>query len=961
MKQTVSQLVILIRKMYRNGWLTACLLLGSILIVTMISTIPIYTGGVLQRLLTKDLESFQKSGGVYPGTCSVKYNFYTILPEKIAGKPLLFNEFHNLIDGELMPSIGLPTVERTRRLSLYGLRLYPADRPESEEEKRFARVETLQDLENHIEIIQGRVFRSSGQDGVFEAVVTEEALQRLDLVLGKEYNVLDKLLSGEDVFKVRIVGVFTIQDPRDPFWFSNLSIFSESVLLEHGEFTNAFVQRGFPNFTYAQWYYALDYRAITLRNVDRVLTSLQAIQQEADRMEVEWLFPAVSVLERYEERADTLRTNLLFLQIPVLLMLSLFIYMSSRMVIEHDRNEIALLSSRGITGSQVFRLYLTESLMLGAVSVLSGPPMGLLFCRVLGSANGFLEFIQRTAMPFTLTLKTYLYALGGAALFVLTMMLPVLGSMRTSIVEYKAAMTRPKRSPLWKRFFLDLILIAVSGYGFYGYRVQQKILILTRIRGGDLPIDPLLFVISVLFIVGSSLLFIRLFPSIVRFIFWTGRKIWSPVFYAVFTQVSRSMGHEQFLMMFLILSLSLGVFNSITARTLNRNGEEKIRYANGADMVIQPVWPVLSGQGQTTPTDPTAQPEAAGNDAASSGDEIVVYSEPPFTSYQTIEGIEVAAKVYRNAVSELRVPDGKQAEVQLMGIIPAQFGRVAWFRSDLLPSHWYEYLNRLARDPKAFLLSTSLRNKYGIRVGDTVYVTWARQMYLDGYVAAFIDFWPSYNPYGVSTGGSNDLVVANLGYIHAKMLLEPYQIWLKKQPGATSGEIYASMDQKELAIEKLWDASQLIIARKNDPMLQGTNGVLTLQFIISMSIALFGFFIFWFLSLKKRTFHLGVLRAIGISKRKVIGMLVFEQLMISGAAVISGMLIGYLVSYLFVPLLQITSSAVEQVPPFLISISRKDFAKIYLFVGATLALGVILFQILISRIRIHQAIKLGED
>ena len=63
-----------------------------------------------------------------------------------------------------MPSIGLPLVEKTRRPSLYGLRLYPADRPESEKEKRFGRVETLQDMENHIEIVQGRVFSKNDQD-----------------------------------------------------------------------------------------------------------------------------------------------------------------------------------------------------------------------------------------------------------------------------------------------------------------------------------------------------------------------------------------------------------------------------------------------------------------------------------------------------------------------------------------------------------------------------------------------------------------------------------------------------------------------------------------------------------------------------------------------------------------------------------------------------------------------------
>jgi putative ABC transport system permease protein len=73
------------------------------------------------------------------------------------------------------------------------------------------------------------------------------------------------------------------------------------------------------------------------------------------------------------------------------------------------------------------------------------------------------------------------------------------------------------------------------------------------------------------------------------------------------------------------------------------------------------------------------------------------------------------------------------------------------------------------------------------------------------------------------------------------------------------------------------------------------------------------------------------------------------------------MLIGGLASLLFVPLLQLTSSAASQVPPFRIVSQQEDFVKIVAVAAAMLVTGSLLFRWMIGRITIHQAIKLGEE
>ena len=60
------------RKMLSNKWMVTCLLIGFILAVAMVSSIPMYTDGILQRMLTKDLEMYPTTSGNHPARSHIK-------------------------------------------------------------------------------------------------------------------------------------------------------------------------------------------------------------------------------------------------------------------------------------------------------------------------------------------------------------------------------------------------------------------------------------------------------------------------------------------------------------------------------------------------------------------------------------------------------------------------------------------------------------------------------------------------------------------------------------------------------------------------------------------------------------------------------------------------------------------------------------------------------------------------
>ncbi len=954
-------LVLVIRKMMSNPWMILCLLVGSIIAVAMVAAIPIYTDGVLQRMLIRDLEIFQEESYYFPGRYNLRANFNPLHEDRDVMK--LYHTFDNMMSPESVSSfVKIPILSHTKNIYRDYLKAEPAVQREEKPKYRSVKLEVIQGLPDHINILHGRLYSMQQTDETYEVIVTEQAMQKLDLLLNEVYLVSDILTEKAILYKVKIVGVFTVKDKRDPFWFKYLNYFSSSFFMDYSLFNERIFKEDISWPFTVQWDYAFDYHKLSMDSAGDIIEAYESQRRFIKQL---WMpdlkVPAIPILIKYKEREKEIRITLWVLQVPILLMLAFYVFMVSQLIVEREKNEIAVFKSRGSSGYQVFSSYLLESFMLGFLALLAGPPFGLFLCKILGTSNGFLEFVQRTALPLRLSLKAYFYSFWAVTIFMAAMLLPAYLASRTTIVLHKQKKARFGRTILWKKIFLDIILLAVAGYGLYQYHIRQTTLELTGASGTELVIDPLLYLISTLFILGAGLFFLRIFPYLVRLIFWTGRRVWSPVFYSSLIRVGRAGSHDQFLMLFLMLTLAIGVFNAGAARTLNANTEEKIFYERGADITLQAKW-----ESNEPPKAGIEGGEMPGGAADFSQDlpikKAVIYKEPPFLPYTMLSGVESATKVFIKKSIAVQSPDGKWIRnVGLMAIIPHEFGITAWFRHDLLPYHWYKYLNLLTQDPTAVLLSRSFQTEHNIELGESIWFQWEGQGYLEGTVYAFIDYWPTYNPVGSMTGSAPKLIVANLPYIHAKMALEPYEVWLKKEPGATSSEVYEDIDKQGLKIEELVDADQDIIKRKNDPMLQGTNGSLTLGFVVTIAITIIGFLIYWIISIQGRALQFGVFRAIGLSKGKIIGILTCEQILVSGIPILMGSVIGGIASELFVPLLQVVHSAATQIPPFKVVANPGDYIKIYAVISLMLIVGLSILSLITSRIRIHQAVKLGEE
>lgn len=964
----MALLLMIARKMASNKWLELSLLFGLVVTVALVSSMPMYTDAILQRMLLKDLQKQQLNTHEYPGNVRI-FTYKNGDEDAAQAKARL--QFADRFIAAQAGSFGLPVKLSTRQRSTINVGFVPTDPTKVDGTiQRNGDFTAIEGLQEHVKLIDGRFPAKEPVDGVYEALIPERMLTSFKLVLGNEFTV--KSDDVKETIRVKPVGVIAEKDERDVFWYYPLGNYSSSFLIDFDLFERDFTQANKVQTVASNWLIALDYDKIKLSSIEPFLQTVDRIDTYiGDRYtNHDVKAPAQKTIESYFDEAKRLRLLLWSLNVPVLLLLAFYLFMVSNLIAEKQKTEIAVLRSRGASRWQIVAAFALEGVLLGAAAYGLGPLLGLLLTEVLGASNGFLEFVQRAALDVRLTPQAYKYALYAVIASVVMTLIPVVIATRASIVSHKQQLARREKSPVWHRFGLDIALLAVALYGWYSFQRRMKDLQAFGLDSIDFKVDPLLFVVPALFILAVGLLVLRLYPWFVRGVYVLGRKWWPPSLYATMIQVGRSGSQYQFIMVFLILTVATGLYSASAARTINQNAEDKLRYAGGADLRLQIQWqndaPPPSGPGGP----PGAGEGESSDSTAPAAPKKIQFSEPPFLPFAELPGVAHAAKVF--VKEDAYVSAGKSnAPATLMGIDTDDFGQVAWLRDGLLPHHLNEYLNLMASDPSAVLISKSIADEYGVKPGDHISIGWNGVQGAQVNVYGIIPYWPSWNPNPTLAAGATtnakakpklpNLVIGHLSYIQNNLALEPYDVWLKMKPGSSTKELYDAMEQRNLPIKDLHDTRQELIVAKSDPFRLAVNGVMTLGFVISTGISFIGFLLYWVLSLSGRTLQFGILRAMGISFWQLLGMLVTEQALTSGAAVLIGAGAGQAVSRLFVPQFQLSFDTASQTPPFRVTFDPSDSLKLYVIVSVMIGIGLALLGFLLSRIRIHQAVKLGED
>lgn len=945
-------LLCLIKKMGKSKWLFLCLILGFVFTTSIVSSIPMYTKSMLNGILQTKIKNYGKSNNVEPGILSIsaKYNTNTGFGYKEE------KEYLNTINKKV-DDLGIGYKSKDSILISTPLYLSSTDGIASNIDTwNNSFMVSPEDLEKKVKIVNGRFAKKLDKSDYYEVIVSDDIMRSQGYKMDSMYEFVGSVKSKANPIKVKIVGTFDVDTEKiaNASYYTGLmvdrDIFTDSILKNQN--SQMKIQKAF--FTYN-----LNVNKInpsTLTSFEDNFSSLQRAVERLNGFSV--YFGTSEAINDYKKAETSFNIIMWMLYAPVLIMLMVYISMVAKLIIENDGDEISVMRSRGASSFYIFREYIFESLIVCTIGIILGPLGGKLLCTIFGNVDGFMKFIMNSPVKVSIDRWIFLYAVIVAFIFSIALLTPAALNLKKSIVVRKQQNTARSSKPFYTKYFIDLILLAISGYGIYVYRIKRSTLSFAM-SSSYYAIDPLLYIASTAFLIGLGMLFIRIYPYILKIIFKLSKRFFSNSMYYAIINTERAGEGLSLIMIFIIITASLGIYNIKSANVINGSVENRTKYLNGADITMTGFW---KSSEDMVASDSVAKP-AKGSE--SSYADQVVYYEPPYAPFQKVKGIEGVTKVLRDTDGSVKFGSHECTSVYVMGIIPYEFGKVAWFNPSYLNTHWYNYLNALTKDKNSVLISSKMASEFGINLGDVIYYKWDKTLYLEGKVAGIVDYFPSFNPLsndntqeGAKTGY---MVVGNLNYMQQRMFLTPYEVWMKKAPGATNKTIYSSMVQNGLNLKTFKDSGYELRKQKDSPVIKGTNEALTLGFCAAMAISALGIIIYSILSLKKRVLSFGILRSMGMSTRNVFTMIFYEVILSFGIACVIGILIGQLTSSIFVPVISNLWNQGQLILPNSSLNSIPDYIRLTVITIIIFSVILVDMGMFIKKLKISQAVKLGED
>ncbi|HZG84208.1 ABC transporter permease [Paenibacillus sp.] len=908
---------------------------GLFVAIAFAMSIPMYGDGALRQVAAHVLK--QAEGGLAPASLLIKYQPRGTEPAEAAD----VTAAAAWLRGEWPAELGLPLLEFAERWSLRTANVRAEDAP-----NRFVRMRLAAqgDLEAAAELTRGRWMSAApsaepggdpgggpgeGGGGEIEAAVHEDALAR------NGWSVGERLVYETDGYggararvRVRLVGAFRPKDAGEARWHAFGDAPDALLLVSPEAFVGRFVEGREARLDAVSWYYAFDASELRSGQLRRVIEQLErADVRLAQRLEgtaVQLSF--LDTMRAIRRENGALLAMLFALAAPSLALILYYTAANARQSLERQRADIAVLAGRGASPGQVVAAYAFESALLAATAFAAAVGAAWLLAQGIGSASGFLSFVRGRAFEAGLPPAAFLAGAATALLSVAANTLPALRHAKTSVVDF--ARERDAAADASSRF-APLADAAALAAALGGYALARSGAAPLAAGGGAA--SPFFALLPALFLFGGSLLVLRLFPRLAALLRRIREGRLAAPIYVTLAQLSRDSGQYRPVMLLLMMTIGMGVFDAAAARTLEANAIERILYRYGADAVLHPVW-----DGERDRRDIHK----------------IYYTEPPFDRYRGLPGVAAEARVLR-AEAKASAAGKPAGTAQLLALVNTEAADAAWLAERLFPVHPFLFLDALGSHPQAALVSERMAASLSLRPGDEFELRIGyEQTPVAFVVAGVIPYFPTLDP------ERGPFVVANLEYVFSEAPKFPYEIWLKMEPGAPLRPAVEKLVRDGLPLARVDDARGELVDRKNHPNHGGLQGILTMGFLLAIAITFAGYLGFWFFLLSRRTVQFGTLRAAGVTRRELIGMVLLEQALTAGLSIGCGLLLGNAAARLFLPLLE---DAQGGAPPFRFVADGADGLRIVVVAAVMLAAGLLLVLRYMTRLRAHEAIKLGEE
>lgn len=915
--QPVRVLVGLVRltlkRLSSRPGLTLLALIGIVLAVGLLSSAAFFAQAVDRVILNQELDALSQATGRPPFSTRV----YFFPSSRKVMKMEAAEDAGRSIANTLAAEIGLPVQRVGIQLESGSMALLPRSG-----DTRYnaagdfltsVNIVYIADVAQHVETLDGAPFSDQGESGeVLQVWINRILAEKLGSKAGETFEIATNARQATRT-PIVVAGIWTALDPASDFWFNPPDMkLKDALVVSRSDYVR-FIQ---PLLTagsrFASWHITLDDRTLNPAN-----SREYALGFERGMAVVDKYLPGASLdispldpLKDFVQRQTTLTTLLLGFNVPALGFLIYFLVLISAIIARWQQRETAMLVSRGMGLSGVFTLILVEEFLLFVIGVPLGLGFGMWIARMMGYTESFLSFVSRDALPVSMQGIDFLLISAALAFSLLARLAPAVQAARLSVVEQERSFSRPLRGPFWQRAYVDVILVIPTYYAYQQLANRGGLAMLVRDRAEDLFRDPLLILVPALFVLTAGLLVMRLFPLLMSILDWVaGSTMWIAPHLAL-RQLGRHSQSYVNPLLLVVISLALGIYTHSMAASLDQWLVDRLFYQVGADASFHPFLEAVADE---------------------TGGEWI----PPISEFEELPGVLAATRV-AHYPAEIDLTGSERLNGVFMALDRADFANVSWYRDDFARESLGSLMNRLAISPDNILVSQRFLNQNFLHIGDTVTI----RVGLDqgvGMQGTFIV--AGVYDHFVTVYDDRETFIGNLDHLFLMSgAVFPHEIWLRLQPGGDEKELVSAIQRQ--GIEPVfWQHTASLIETEQSKMERvGIFGTLSAGFIAAALMAFLALLIHSYASLQERLYQFGVLRAVGVMRRQIIGQIALEYTLLTAYGTLAGALIGTTASRLFTPFFRITGQGAIALPPLLPIVAEDQIARMALLFALIIVL-----------------------
>lgn len=960
------------RRLIAQRGLAISTAVGLIASVAIVMSIPLYSDAVYYQVLQNELSRPAQEGEIRRPPFAFMFRYVGSLYGLLQWSDI--EQVDDYLWNNGPDLLGLPSELKVRYFRTDNFRLFPAS------EAAYANVRdplawinyaTADRFEEYITLLEGTLpaVADPNPEVPMEILVNVAMADEFGMQVGEEF-VTFRRSEREGTVRnvqvpVRVAGIWQATDVNDPYWFYRQTVFAGQFFIPEDSFRLRLVPQLEDEIAQALWYFVQDGSEVTADDVGWLLGRISFLQQQAasilpnTRLEVS----PYDALVKYRRSSGVLNILLYAFSIPIIGLMLAFIGLVVGLAVSRQRNEIAVLRSRGATVLQVLGIAALEAMLLGLVALAAGVPVSREIAQTIGATRSFLNFtLLDTGLRVDMTMTTLRFGLIAVAITMVAQVFPSFGASRHTIVTYKREQGRTMRAPWWQRAWLDILLLIPAAYGTYLLSQQGSVAVPGAASGSPFS-NPLLFLIPALGALALTLFVLRLLPYIMAGIAWVAARTPSVGFLLATRYLARDPAFYTAPLVLLILTLSLSTFTASLAQTLDAHLHDQTYYQIGGDAFLVELGQTTAapaigadGAGSAESTDSTAAaPTGQGSSPITEERWVFV----PVSEHLNVPEILAAARIgdFTGSIQA----QGQWQEARFIGIDRLDFPKVSYWRHDFATASLGALMNSLAIAPDGVLLHADFMRANAIAVGDPIQVrvtSYGNRANMTMTVVGDFRYFPSWYP---TADKAVPLMIGNLDHYFEMAGGEvPYNVLVKTTPDADLDQIVRDLRPYDITVLDVRSARERIAEEQRKPERQGLFGVLSVGFLAAALLTVLGFFLYALFSFRRRFIELGTLRAIGLSPFQMTTFLAWELAFVVLLGLGAGTVLGALVSNLYIPYLQVGNTPQAVTPPFLVEIAWNAISRIYILFGALFVVALSVLAALLLRMKIFQAIKLGE-